>query len=129
MRFLIDNSLSPRLARHLNDAGHEAVHVRDLNLARASDEQVFERAAEDQRVLVAQDTDFGTILALRGAPQPSLVLFRMRGKSVEAVLPRLLDNLAVLEEDLTAGAVVVFEDTRVRLRRLPLFGDADRQGK
>jgi len=33
MRFLVDNALSPALAVLLTDAGHDAVHVRSLNLA------------------------------------------------------------------------------------------------
>ncbi len=33
MRFLIDNALSPRIAEGLNEAGHDAIHVRDIGLA------------------------------------------------------------------------------------------------
>ncbi len=33
MRFLVDNALSPEVARGLSDAGHSAIHVRDIGLA------------------------------------------------------------------------------------------------
>ena len=126
MRFLVDNSLPSRMAKQLAAAGHEATHVRDLNLSRASDEEIFEAAARDGRVLLAQDTDFGTILARRSESRPSVVLFRTRAKSVEKLLPMLSENLARLEEDLTSGAIVGFEDARIRIRRLPLFGGPGR---
>jgi predicted nuclease of predicted toxin-antitoxin system len=60
MRFLIDNALSPVLAEFLRSAGHEAVDVRPLGLHHADDEQIFERAASENFVLVTADTDFGT---------------------------------------------------------------------
>ena len=122
MRFLVDNSLPSRMADQLAAMGHEAAHVRELNLSRAIDEEIFEVATRENRILLAQDTDFGTILAQRGESRPSVVLFRTRAKSPERLLPVLTENLSRLEEDLTAGAVVVFEDARIRVRRLPLFG-------
>ena len=69
MRFLVDDSLSPRLAERLRETGHDAVHVRDLNLAAADDPTIFEAAQRDDRILVVQDTDFATILARRAPAQ------------------------------------------------------------
>jgi len=42
MRFLIDNALSPYLAEGLRKARHDAVHVRDLGLAVAPDQAIFD---------------------------------------------------------------------------------------
>ena len=71
MRFLIDNNLSPLLADELKTAGHDAVHVRDYGLQRATDQVVLARARSDNRVLISADTDFGTLLAREGAGRPS----------------------------------------------------------
>lgn len=120
MRFLVDNSLSPRFADLLRATGQEAVHVRDLGLSTSDDTIIFDRAAADDRIVIAQDTDFGTILALRQAARPSVILFRCRIKSTEALNSLLITNLESIQADLEAGAVVVFEDTRVRTRLLPI---------
>jgi hypothetical protein len=37
MRFLVDNALSPALAVLLQQAGHDAIHVRTIGLQRAED--------------------------------------------------------------------------------------------
>ena len=41
MKLLVDNALSPVLAEFLRKAGHEAVHVRDIGLHHAADEDIF----------------------------------------------------------------------------------------
>jgi predicted nuclease of predicted toxin-antitoxin system len=76
VRFLVDESLSPRLAGLLEQSGHDAVHVGELGLLGAPDNRVLAAATGDGRVLVSADTDFGELLALGRHPGPSIVIFR-----------------------------------------------------
>ena len=122
MRFLIDNALSPVVAEGLRQEDHDAIHVRDLGLAAADDETIFEHADRDQRVIVSADTDFGTILALRNAARPSVILFRgATPRNPIGQVKLLLANLREIVPSVERGAVVVLEPQRIRIRTLPMI--------
>jgi len=122
MRFLIDNALSPVVAEGLRQADHDAIHVRDLGLAAADDETIFEHADRDQRVIISADTDFGTILAIRNVARPSVILFRgATPRNPIGQVKLLLANLREIAPSVERGAVVVLEPQRIRIRTLPMI--------
>lgn len=130
MRFLVDNALSPAVAQGLREHGHDTVHVRDMGLQAASDNEIFERCAAEDRVLLSADTDFGALLAATNRKKPSVVLLRRVSQRRPAEQVKVLvANLPSLTQALEAGAAVVLEETRVRIRPLPLFGDGPTQGR
>lgn len=121
MRFLLDANLSPLIATHLADGGHEAIHVRDLGLRHAADERILGYAQEHGFVIVSQDSDFTNLLVYRNATRPSLILLRNVQEVSAADIARLiLANLKQVEEALTDGAVVSVLQDRIRIRRLPI---------
>jgi predicted nuclease of predicted toxin-antitoxin system len=123
MKFLIDNALSPLLADKLHRAGLDAVHVRNVNLHKSTDEEIFAWAAKEKRTIVSADTDFSTILALRQETNPSVILFR-RGtpRRPEKQVEILLANLSSVQKLLEKGCIVVFDQNRMRVRQLPVGG-------
>ncbi len=123
MKLLVDNALSPVVAERLTEAGHDAKHVRDYGMQAARDEEIFDLAVREERIIVSADTDFGTLLAIRDQAKPSVILLRRPARRRPAEQARLLEqNLPALARDLERGCIAVFEESRIRLRRLPISG-------
>jgi predicted nuclease of predicted toxin-antitoxin system len=121
VRFLLDQNLSPLVAEFLREAGHDVVHVRDLGFAAASDRIILDAAATQERTIISADTDFGELLAETNASTPSFILLRRQDRRrARQIALLILANLDAVVEDLEAGAVVVLDDARVRVRRLPI---------
>jgi predicted nuclease of predicted toxin-antitoxin system len=121
MKFLVDNALS-QVAIGLNNLGHDAVHV-CYGLQNEDDWIIFERAEKENRVIISADTDFAFLLSDRSTPKPSVILFRKGSQRNPIRQIELLE--ANLTESITAqlelGSILIIEETRLRIRSLPLL--------
>lgn len=120
MRLLADLHIAPRTVEFLRTLGHDVCRVTYLLPANASDQAIVERAAQEHRIILTQDLDFSSIIALSGRPGPSLLSLRLTSSKIELVNSVLQRILPILESDLEHGSIVTVEDQRIRLRRLPL---------
>ena len=125
MRFLADAGLSPATVDFLIRLGHEAIHVRTLGMQRAPDADVVAHARADSSVVLTFDLDFGDVLALGVLDKPSVIIFRLADERPASVNQRLAAVLNERSTDLESGALILVEDTRYRVRKLPI-GRADR---
>lgn len=122
MKFLADAGISPKTVAFLNAAGHDAVHVRQIGLQRATDAEIVQRARQEGRIVLTFDLDFGEILALGVADSPSVVIFRLSDETSASVNWRLGAVITERRSELQAGALIVVEDGRYRMRPLPIRG-------
>jgi predicted nuclease of predicted toxin-antitoxin system len=120
VRFLADMGVDQRLVDWLRSQGHDAVHLREQGLHRASDTDVFAKAIAESRIILTFDLDFGEILALSGNAVVSVILFRLINTRTPFVQQRLAAVLAADADALNRGAIIVVEDGRHRVRDLPL---------
>jgi predicted nuclease of predicted toxin-antitoxin system len=74
-RFLIDENLSPQLARHLRLAhGYDAVHVNEIGLQGAPDHDVLARALAERRIVITSNGDDFRRLGRQAPNHPGLAI-------------------------------------------------------
>jgi predicted nuclease of predicted toxin-antitoxin system len=91
IRFIIDQQLPPMLAERLRQAGHEAVHVREIGMSGAKDSNIWRHAAKHGYVVISKDRDFVPPSGLAAERGP-LVWIRC-GNVTNAALWRLLSRM------------------------------------
>jgi len=120
MRFLADMGLDVRVVEWLSRHGHDAKHLRDEGLQRSPNGEIFAKAVAENRVVLTVDLDFGEIAALTKGRKTSVILFRLHNTRTPHVIDRLARALADCADALEKGAVVVVEESRQRVRFLPI---------
>jgi len=113
--------LSPAIAAQLRDAGYDAVHVIDVDLATAVDPAIVDYAESNGLAIITVDTDFPMLIALRRATTPSILLLRgVNELPPEQHAALIIANLPAIADDLKTGAIVSLSPEHLRVRTLPL---------
>jgi predicted nuclease of predicted toxin-antitoxin system len=116
MRFLIDESTGPIVARWLHEQGHEVFSVYE-EARGANDDDLIQKAFAENWILITNDKDFGEKVYRERRPHKGVVLLRLedeRGASKIKILQRLLEKYS----DRLADNFVVVTETRARFGRI-----------
>ena len=117
MRFLLDQDVYTVTCRLLRDLGHDIVTAAELNLSRSPDSGLLMRAAEEKRLFVTRDKDFGGLVFVERLSKGVLYL-RISPETLAATHEELKRVLRTYSEAEPTGAFVVVEPARRRFRTL-----------
>lgn len=120
MKILVDMNLSPDWCEILRRQGWEAAHWSTLGDPRALDSVIMTYAKDREYVVFTHDLDFGAILAATRTNAPSVVQIRAQDVMSAGFQKLAIDTLRQFQRELEAGALVVVDETRARVRILPL---------
>ena len=117
---VVDMNLTPEWVAELAKQGWPAVHWSTIGDPHAEDSTIMAWALANEHVVLTHDLDFGTMLALTHAVGPSV--FQVRGQDVlpESLGPVVIAALSQHADVLQAGALVVVDVKKARVRVLPL---------
>jgi predicted nuclease of predicted toxin-antitoxin system len=120
IRILIDMNLSPDWVGKLSEYGWDSTHWSTIGDPRATDQQIMEWARSNGCVVFTHDLDFGTMLALTHATGPSVIQIRGQNILPDHMAAIVVAALEQHEQDLAAGSLVVVDESKSRVRVLPI---------
>jgi len=120
IKILIDMNLSPDWAGELFKFGWASVHWSTVGDPRAMDRDIMEWARSNGFVVFTHDLDFGTMLALTHVVGPSVIQIRGQNVLPDHMSSIVIAALAQHADDLEAGALVVVDESKSRVRVLPI---------
>lgn len=114
MRFLCDQNIERRVAAYLRGKGHDVkVGVIDYD-GRLPDPDILALAHRERRILLTNDSDFGTLVWQHGHPHAGVIYFRMLKAPSDRTVDRLMHVLAEYGDALDQFIVVTASDVGVR---------------
>lgn len=117
-RFLIDEDLPYSLSSRLRLEGYENRHVTELGLRGFPDAEVFNLAQERGEVLISRDLGFANAIQYPPGTHHGLVVIRYPSEiTVSLLTEQIVESLAQLTESEFAGAIIIIEPDRLRIRR------------
>lgn len=120
MKLLLDQGLPRSAALLLREGGIDTLHVGEIGLAAATDNEILQRGRQEGRVVVTLDADFHALLAFSKTLSPSVIRIRIEGLTGPSAANVIREAVLRSKEDLENGALVTVQPGRIRIRRLPL---------
>jgi predicted nuclease of predicted toxin-antitoxin system len=120
VQLLVDMNLSVEWVSELAKNGWSVIHWSTIGDPRALDAVIMAWALANGYVVFTHDLDFGTTLALSHAAGPSVLQIRGQDVLPEDVGPVVMAALRQHDAALAAGALVVVDAKKSRVRVLPL---------
>jgi len=120
LAFLANMNISPLTVEELKKLGWDIVRIPEVMDGRSKDADILGYARNHNRIVITQDLDFSTILAIGGYSKPSLINLRLENATPNFVTSRIIDVVSVMERELKQGVVVTIDETSARYRDLPI---------
>ena len=120
VRLLVDMNLSPEWIAEFTHAGIEAVHWSMVGTPSDPDASIMAWARDQGFAVFTHDLDYGSLLALTHAAGPSVLQVRGQNTLPEHLGKMIVAAIRQHEPALIAGAIVVVDERKSRVRVLPL---------
>jgi predicted nuclease of predicted toxin-antitoxin system len=115
LRFLADESCDFAVVRGLRSSGHD-VRALAEETSRTDDRDVIALAAQENRVLLTEDKDFGWLAYVSGAEHHGVILLRYPGRARDAMV-RDVQAVVAEQGDELAASFTVLGPGQARVRR------------
>ena len=114
MRFLIDRCAGTLIAQWLRAQGHDVVEARERG-PDPGDLILLQWAAQESRILITIDTDFGQLVFLEGRQHTGLV--RLPDVSSNQRLEIIKELIERLHTELEAGSIITVRGGKIRISK------------
>jgi predicted nuclease of predicted toxin-antitoxin system len=120
MRLVLDQGVPRDAAALLRSLGHDCIHVGEIGMSKAADEEILAFSLGRNAVVVTLDADFHAIVAVSGAQGPSVIRMRLQGLGAPEVVEAVGRVLASFEAELKCGSLITVKTRKTTCHRLPI---------
>ena len=120
LEFLANMNISPLTVKDLRMLGWNIVRIPEIMDSKSKDIYILTYARDHNKVVITQDLDFSSLLALGGYEKPSVINLRFENAKPDFITNRIIEIVKELERELDKGIVVSVDEISARYRNLPI---------
>lgn len=117
MKFILDANM-PHSAKKIFQRFGQAIHVHDIGLADASDDDILKHAQHEDAVLVSRDLDFANIILHPVNTHVGAIILRVLSWFIAKQIKKVLKQfLSAVDIKSLSRALTIVEPGQFRIRR------------
>ncbi len=117
---VLDQGVPRDAAGRLRDHGYECIHVGEIGMSAADDDEILEFALGKNAVVVTLDADFHAILAVSRAAGPSVIRIRIQGLRAMEIAECVRLVCTRFGDELSTGLLVTVKSRKTTCHCLPI---------
>jgi predicted nuclease of predicted toxin-antitoxin system len=98
LEFLANMNISPLTVEGLLKIGWNIIRVSEILDKKSKDIEILSYAQNHNKVVITQDLDFSTLLAVRGFRKPSVINLRFSNARPDFVMDRIIEIVSEMEK-------------------------------
>lgn len=121
-RFITDENIQGQVVEHLITSGYDIFDIKKEGLSTMSDDEILELAIEKHRIIITQDSDFGTSFFQSGFQLTGIIYVRPGHVNSQDVI-KIIDTLFSQNIEIDIPFIIVAElvKNKVKIRVRPLL--------
>lgn len=117
IKLILDQNLRAETLPFLRGMGLDVTSTRELGMETTSDEEIGAWAADNDRIVMTFDSDFGDIRAFPPGSNPGVIRLRIEPQTTEVIHPVLEALFSDIDHEKLRGALTIVTRSRIRIRR------------
>lgn len=117
MKIVADENLFEPIIEFLKSLGHDVMSVRDRGLSGISDDEVYQLACKEKRVIITMDKDFSRMFRFPPERCGGIIVVKLYKRTVDETLEIFKKFYRFIkEEDMVENLIIITADG-IKIRR------------
>lgn len=121
MRFLTDANIFIPMVKGIRNLGHDVFDIKEENLEKLSDHDIFKLAQGQDRILISMDKDFSNIITYPPGEHHGIIIIKLYGLKVDEATNIFLNSLKKLKTENIQHNLVIIDQNKTRVRKDKLY--------
>jgi predicted nuclease of predicted toxin-antitoxin system len=113
-KLYLDQMFVVDVAQALSDEGYDILRAAEIQQSRADDQQILEKAINENRILITLDEHFGDWVVLPLSRHPGVIRIKVHPTTSERVLSLLLPFLRMHTQEQFKDYLVILSEKRAK---------------